>query len=73
MKTGITKQENKELVFYKQIPKAHIMSQNKVRLTDEAAAIIENIYLETNIPLTQVASEMIKFAHNFTKINVKEQ
>lgn len=60
-----------ELIFYKKIPRPHIMSQNKVRLTDEAASIIESIYLETNIPLTQIASEMIKFAYEYTRIEQK--
>ena len=47
------------------------MSQNKVRLTDEAAEIIERIYLETNIPLTQIASEMIKFANERVSIEMQ--
>lgn len=47
------------------------MSQNKVRLTDEAAEIIERIYLETNIPLTQIASEMIKFARERVSIEMQ--
>ncbi|MDD7634064.1 MAG: hypothetical protein PUK20_03935 [Firmicutes bacterium] len=47
------------------------MSQNKVRLTDEAAEIIERIYLETNIPLTQIASEMIKFASERVSIEMQ--
>lgn len=69
----ICESNDNELVFYKQIPAAHIMSQNKVRLTDEAAEIIENIYLETNIPLTQIASEMIKYAYNLTKVKTKQE
>lgn len=60
-----------KLIFLKIAPKPHIMTQNRVRLTDEAAEIIERIYLETNIPLTQIASEMIKFARDRVSIEMQ--
>ena len=60
-----------KLVFLKIAPKPHIMSQNKVRLTDEAAEIIERIYLETTIQLTQIASEIIKFARERVSIEMQ--
>lgn len=63
--------DKKELVFERQMPKQLMMSQNRVRLTDEATKIIEDIYLETNIPLTQIASEMIKFANAYTEIKTR--
>ena len=60
-----------KLIFLKIAPKPHIMTQNRVRLTDEAAEIIEHIYLETNIPLTQIASEMIKYASDHISIEMQ--
>ena len=70
MNSKVTVKEDK-LVFLKITPKPHIMSHNRVRLTDEAAEIIERIYLETNIPLTQIASEMIKFANERVSIEMQ--
>ena len=63
--------EKENLVFLKFTPKSHISSQNRVRLTDEAIEIIEKIYLETNIPLTQIASEMIKYAADHVTIEIQ--
>lgn len=63
--------KNDTLVFLKIAPKPHVVSQNRVRLTDEATEIIERIYLETNIPLTQIASEMIKFASERVSIEMQ--
>lgn len=63
--------KDEKLIFLKVAPKPHVMSQNKVRLTDEAAEIIERIYLETNIPLTQIASEMIKFANERVSVEMQ--
>lgn len=60
-----------KLIFLKIAPKPHTMPQNRVRLTDEAAEIIEHIYLETNIPLTQIASEMIKYASDHISIEMQ--
>lgn len=57
--TKRTTVKNDKLVFTKIAPKAHIDAQNRIRLTDEAIEIIEKIYMDTNISLTQIASEMI--------------
>lgn len=60
--TKRTTVKNDKLVFVKVPPKVHIDAQNRIRLTDEAIEIIEKIYMNTNISLTQIASEMIKYA-----------
>lgn len=63
--TKRTTVKNDKLVFTKIAPKA---PQNRIRLTDEAIEIIEKIYIDTNISLTQIASEMIKYAADHVTI-----
>ncbi len=69
--TKRTTVKNDKLVFTKIAPKAHIDAQNRIRLTDEAIEIIEKIYMDTNISLTQIASEMIKYAADH--VTIKQQ
>lgn len=63
--TKRTTVKNDKLVFTKIAPK---VPQNRIRLTDEAIEIIEKIYMDTNISLTQIASEMIKYAMDHVTI-----
>lgn len=69
--TNRTTVKDERLVFVKVLPKEHKNPNNRIRITDEAAEILERIYLETNLSLTQIASEMIKFANDRVSIETQ--
>lgn len=62
--------ESEKICFALTPPKPHARNQTKVNLSAEAFDILENIYAQTSIPISQIASEMIKFASKHVRIEI---
>lgn len=63
--------ESEKLCFALTPPKPHARNQTKVDLSAEAFDILENIYAQTSIPISHIASEMIKFASKQVRIEIR--
>lgn len=67
-KKSSIKEDKLEFICY--APKPHGKPRPVVRITAEAMDVIEGIYLKTNIPLLQIASEMIMYASKHVTIGI---
>lgn len=62
----INKESNDKLIF---TPKKFSESRNcRVRLTDEAAYIVNSLWLQTGLSATEIVSSMIEFAADKVEI-----
>lgn len=60
-----------KLYFYPMISRPRNSDGGKVRLDDSAFEILDTLYARTGIPMSQLASEMIKYASKRICIDFK--